>query len=77
MDDKKHYLNHHSKLKTIYRTSLSNPGKLLKYKQYRNAYNTIKKFAKKDYYSKRLIDFRQITKKLWETLNHLCGKMKK
>ena len=44
------------------------------YVSYRNRYNNLKRFAKKKYYSDRISEFRNNSKKLWSTLNELIGK---
>ncbi len=44
------------------------------YVTYRNRYNSLKRFAKKKYYSDMICKFKHDSKKLWATLNDIIGK---
>ena len=46
-----------------------------KYKEYRIAFKKIKCRAKKDYYYNQCIEFKSNTKKLWQMVNNITGKV--
>ena len=48
--------------------------KYIKYKQYRNLYNSLKRKAKTEYYQKKICEHYDNSRKLWRTLNTLIGK---
>ena len=54
-------------------TSKESP-KHLHYIKYRNLYNTLKRTAKKRYYSEQLNQYKTDIKKTWRILNELCNK---
>ena len=58
-----------NKKNLLYKQTLqknSTPDHINKYKIYRNTYNRIKWHAKKTYYQKKALDFKNNTKKLWK-----------
>lgn len=50
--------------------------KYLRYKTYRNQYNYIKRRAKIEYYNKKVSEYTSDSRKLWQTLNKLIGRVK-
>ena len=48
----------------------------LKYTQYRNQFNTLKRNIKQNYYKSRATNFTKDSKKLWALINEVVGKKK-
>ena len=48
----------------------------LKYTQYRNQFNTLKRNIKQNYYKSRATNFAKDSKKLWALINKVVGKKK-
>ena len=46
----------------------------VKYTIYRNKFNSLKRVAKKDYYLRKILNFKNDSKKLWQLLNSVVGK---
>ena len=46
----------------------------VKYTTFRNKFNSLKRAAKKDYYLKQILNFKNDSKKLWQLLNSVVGK---
>ena len=69
-----------TKQKKLYKRTLlekSNPSTIEKYKAYRNMLQRIKRKAKIQYYRSRCKEFRNDTRKLWNLINTITGKIKK
>ena len=49
---------------------------LEEYRKYRNEFNKLKRMAQKDYYARKVEEFRHKTKDLWEVINNIIGKNK-
>ena len=67
------------KKKLLYRESLkanASEQDRLKYTQYRNHFNTLKRTIKQHYYKTRATDFAKDSKKLWALINEVVGKKK-
>ena len=67
------------KKKLLYRESLkanATEQDRLKYTQYRNHFNTLKRTIKQNYYKTRATDFAKDSKKLWALINEVVGKKK-
>ena len=67
------------KKKLLYRESLkvnATEQERLKYTQYRNRLNILKRIIKQNYYKTRATDFAKDSKKLWALINKVVGKRK-
>ena len=67
------------KCKELYKKTLqkdASPGTIRIYKDYRNAFNKLKRNTKKNYYNERCLALKNNTKKLWELINKTIGKKK-
>ena len=65
------------KAKTLYKETLVDKcteGAIMKYKRYNCMLQRVKRQAKRSYYFDKCNEFRSNTKKLWQTINSLCGK---
>ena len=49
---------------------------LVRYKQHRNTYNSLKNRLRQDFYHSRCISYRQNAKKLWSLINNTIKKVK-
>ena len=69
-----------SKSKKLYKKSIVNDASkqdVIRYKNYRNCLNRVKRLTKTAYYQKLCTSRKKNTKKLWEIVNHTLGKEKK
>ena len=67
-----------SKARKLYKNTLketSNESDLLKYKTYNNALSKLKRTAKRTYYLVKCETFKHNTRKLWEVINEISGKV--
>ena len=65
------------KAKKLYKDTLMadvDPKTIEKYKLYNSKLQQLKRRAKNKYYFEKCEEFRNNTKKLWQTINRLCGK---
>ena len=63
----------------LYKKSISKGGSMVdveKYRKYRNEFNKLKRMAQKDYYARKVEEFRHKTKDLWKVINNVIGKNK-
>ena len=61
----------------LYRQQIGLPidhSKHIKYVNYRNQYNSLKRYTKKDFYYKQIEFYKNSSKKLWNILNKVIGK---
>ena len=68
-----------SKSKKLYKKSIVNEASeqdVIRYKNYRNCLNRLKRKLKTDYYQNLCTSLKNNTKKLWEIVNHTLGKEK-
>ena len=68
-----------SKSKKLYKKSIINDASeqdVIRYKNYRNCLNRVKRLTKTAYYQNLCTSLKKNTKKLWEIVNHTLGKEK-
>ncbi len=50
-------------------------NRFIEYKNYRNFFNSLKQKAKRAYYTKKITDYKNNSKKLWKVLREITGKV--